>query len=1028
MKLIIKIIGFLLFVFPINIIYSQSPSYIKKNYTTDNGLPNNKIYCTTRDQFGFLWIATWDGVACYDGLTFKNYYHVPGDSTTIPYFESLDLIVDVKNNVWILARYISRYDRTANRFITFSPSSKNYIYSTTIYSMATDKDGNLFVQGNRGVERYNYKSGHFDIVKVFNNKGKIDSIKGLYIAIDERNNLYAFKNNRLYTGKLIQTGDGNRTFLIIQSEYTADFFITSFLNFFIRYKVINTDKKRIWIVSNNGLYYKNTGSNQFKEYLSEKDSTAILPEGKEFVWSKLGKGLFHYNPKSNRVLHYAHDVTQYIETSYLDRDGIIWYGSIYQSGEGTGLSEIVETRNSFKYFPDKDPDKNLDLIVFSILKDFNKNLWIGIKNYNWLVKVLPDRRIENKYNLGKALLKIGNNPRAIVEDEFHNLWIGYFNDLLMKYEYNKNKFIHYYPGLLKDKKISFMHQFKNIKILANNNILTAGNEGICIINPESNKVLYCFINNFLSFQDIYSVYINEHQKLWFGTNGKLVNFSEKLQPIKTIPVANGLYNIESICKDTLNSVWLALLGGGLCNFDLETYRSTYYTTSKGLPNNTTYSILKDKKGNLWISTDQGISMFNPKTQQFVNYGMSDGLKIEEFNSHAFFLSNDGEMFFGGMGGVVSFYPDSLMIHEKITDPPIIIRNLEVLIGSDKEYIPVFTKNHLLLSKGTRNIRTHFSCLDFRPSGKSHIRYRIMGFKEDWEIIDNSTRVIQLIGLKPGYYEIQLEATNLNGEWIRKSFLSITIPPFFYETLWFRYSAEVVIFIVLLSFVIMQLRNLQLQHKHRLAQLRIITMQGQLNPHFMSNSLSAIESFIPSKGESTGNRYISEVSRLMRTMIDYSNKEYVPFKDELELIERYLKAEQIRTGLSFDYEIKTIGIDVERFRIAPSMIQTFIENIIKHGLPLLQNRKGEIIIDFERPIKDHIVCIVRDNGIGIEKSARLKRSQIRASKGIEIIKERLRLYNSIHKTKLKLNISAQFPDEDDKGTIITIDIPIKVPCK
>jgi ligand-binding sensor domain-containing protein len=118
------------------------------------------------------------------------------------------------------------------------------------------------------------------------------------------------------------------------------------------------------------------------------------------------------------------------------------------------------------------------------------------------------------------------------------------------------------------------------------------------------------------------------------------------------------YNVEDLSFDDSGNIWIALLGGGLEMFNPVTVEKEFLTTVDGLSNNTTYCILKDKQHNLWISTDNGISRFNLNTRKFRIFGYTDGLKIHEFNSDAAYLAPDGQMFFGGMGGVAGFYPDS----------------------------------------------------------------------------------------------------------------------------------------------------------------------------------------------------------------------------------------------------------------------------------------------------------------------------------------------------------------------------------
>jgi len=124
----------------------QKNMYIR-NFTTDNGLPNNSIRSITQDQTGFLWIGTWDGLSRYDGYEFKNYYHRPGDSASLPYFTVLKVYVNRYNQVWVLTenRCLCRYNRANDTFIQFRlPREKNGVVPA-IDNMALDTKKNIWI-------------------------------------------------------------------------------------------------------------------------------------------------------------------------------------------------------------------------------------------------------------------------------------------------------------------------------------------------------------------------------------------------------------------------------------------------------------------------------------------------------------------------------------------------------------------------------------------------------------------------------------------------------------------------------------------------------------------------------------------------------------------------------------------------------------------------------------------------------------------------------------------------------------------
>jgi LytS/YehU family sensor histidine kinase len=205
---------------------------------------------------------------------------------------------------------------------------------------------------------------------------------------------------------------------------------------------------------------------------------------------------------------------------------------------------------------------------------------------------------------------------------------------------------------------------------------------------------------------------------------------------------------------------------------------------------------------------------------------------------------------------------------------------------------------------------------------------------------------------------------------------------------------------------------------------LITLQGQINPHFLSNSLAATDTFIASGNTDKANQYLGEVRNLMREMIDYTGKEYIPMEEEIGLLTRYLTAEQIRVEYLFDFDIIKEDIRIDNILIAPSMIQPFVENSIKHAFRDLERKKGMIRIIFKQESKAFLTCFIDDNGVGKRSLTGTFPAPKRKSKGDELIKERLDLYNKLNKTNLHFDTQNLFPGEKFPGTRVKIQIPCK----
>jgi len=808
-KVIISFFVFLTYSFPV---FPQPADFKVKTYTTENGLPHNQVREIAQDQYGFLWVATWDGLACFDGLEFRKFYHVPGDSTTLPYFEIHDLAIDKDNTVWVIAKHLCAYDRNKDLFITYSVASAHYMRSDQAYSIATDKDSCLYVWGDHGLERFNPVTKRFDAVELVDPNTKADHFEIAQISIDQQNNLWFFvgSTKKLYQGTIQPAGSGGKYHVIIQNSYRVPVPDVNISNYAFQFHVFNSGSKRIWITSNTGLYVKENDNDFFQEYAHDKPSISDFPETHNMVWSVLGKGLFYYNPNTKKIFSFQNESESFVESFFVDKDGIVWFGSMDRSEEGTGLHEIIFSKEYFQFYATGGPGQNEETAVFSILKDSHENLWVGTKNNNYLLKILPDGTTCKENLLTPAMSKLGRHPRAIVEDKDHNIWVGYYGRLLMKRKAGQKQFQAFSPDPPDDPGFAMMNSFKHILILPDKTILLSGSGTICILNPVNNKILHAYKTD--PGMDIYSACVDQNHDLWFGASGKLLHFNENLQLREVLTVGNGFYNIEYICEDGPNSLWLALLGGGICRFNRISHQSISYTTRNGLLNNTTYSILKDRKRNLWISTNQGISMFNPTTDQYVDFQEDDGLKIKEFNADASFLSGTGEMFFGGMGGVVSFYPDSLLHYRTRADPSVILTDLIVEPRSRQLLLPVYHNQHFILGKGTKNVTVKFSCIDYFTAGQNHFRYRLLGLSDDWNMLDGNSRYVNLYGLKPGNYVFQLEFTGKQGTWLNSNVLYFTITPALFEYTWFWYAAILLFFLLLAGITYLFFRDIKIRNE------------------------------------------------------------------------------------------------------------------------------------------------------------------------------------------------------------------------
>jgi tetratricopeptide (TPR) repeat protein len=205
-------------------------------------------------------------------------------------------------------------------------------------------------------------------------------------------------------------------------------------------------------------------------------------------------------------------------------------------------------------------------------------------------------------------------------------------------------------------------------------------------------------------------------------------------------------------------------------------------------------------------------------------------------------------------------------------------------------------------------------------------------------------------------------------------------------------------------------------------LALKSLRSQMNPHFIFNALNSVNSFIATNDERTANKYLSDFSRLMRSVLENSEEDFIPLKKEIELLELYTKLEHFRFQDKFDYSIDVDEtIDVEEFQIPPMLLQPYIENAVWHGLRY-KTEKGQLNIVIKLKSKDEITITITDDGIGRERSKALKTTnqQKQNSKGMNNIKKRVAILNDMYKDKVDVAIE-DFQDVKDVGTKVVVTL-------
>jgi len=999
-------------------------NYYIKTFTTENGLSYNAIRSITQDKTGFLWIATWDGLSRYDGYEFKNYYHRPNDSTSIPFFAIEKLVVDKMNNLWVLLPgYLPViYNRSNDQFCqSFKPKVTSKFYDVT-----TDADGNVWLSGEQGLEKFDCTTQafkHFDIIGEDFERVTFNDIKP-YISLDSQGNIWIFihKDDYIQIYKSTKFETDHIKFIKYNPLRFKNLLLNRNLyNYMRSYHIVPTTKNNYWLITNFGLLFKSNSDRVFEVFNGElsKEEFTNTPS----FSSGMDNSSILFHDSVHQVNHrIVLNSRQLVSSTYVDKQNSYWYSTLQISGEGSGLSHAIKTPSFFKhYFLDQNKNNDLNA-YFPVLKTKNGEIWAGPRNLNRIFRIGPDGKLIQCNELDQDTWRNADHPRAFLEDSA-GVWIGYFRNMLMYFDCRNKIFIKKIVKVLNDGTLNNPNSFYSLEPV-DQDLLINGGRSIYRYNPRNGNLSFLWGNN--NDLSIYCIRRDNKNHFWLGLQNSTIKcFNLDFKEIASYVLCNDHYNVQDICIGNHHDLYMALLGEGIAHLDLTTSKTDFLTTENGLSNNTCYNILKDKSGKLWISTNHGISQYDPELKLFRIFGPGDGLKIDEFDAGASFLSNDGEMLFGGVGGVVGFYPDRLNnTAESQQIQPLVITDFKVSGIPRLFKKAIYDLDTVILEKGEDNFQLSFACIDFKNADKIKYRFQLIGEDHLYTETDHLHRFVHYANLVPGNYQIKIEATNSQGAWVSKSSLVILIPPHFYQVIWFKLGIILFLLLIASAFIVFYIRQIRIKATQEQAQLRLESLRGQMNPHFIFNSLNSINYFISQNDRLSANRYIADFSRLIRSFLGNLSKEFIPFERELESLRDYLQLEHLRFGDKFDYSIEINDeLDTERLSVFPGMVQPFIENAVWHGVRGLLNRKGIVTIKFLPGSDTHIVCLIEDDSIGRKLAmARENRENGRKSRGIGIVTERLRIINQMRKSNLRLIIEDCYSDREETGTRVTIEIP------
>jgi ligand-binding sensor domain-containing protein/class 3 adenylate cyclase/predicted metal-dependent HD superfamily phosphohydrolase len=829
------------------------------------GLSQSTVNSILQDKRGFMWFATQDGLNRYDGYTFTVFKHSLQDTNSISDNFIHAIVEDIYGNIWAATDAgLNSYNPETGRFTRYlaQPYNKNWLGGNTIHALAADKNGNIWVgTADAGLYYFDVKAKLFKAYKSDYSDTTISSNAIQCLYIDKNENLWI----GTVGGGLNLFDSKNKKFKVYQESATE----TSISNNLV-WSVFEDSEGFIWIGTNNGLNRFDTKMQTFKHYknkpgdifsLSNNIVKSILEDNQGNIWVATTGGLNKLNKATGTFTRFQYQ--PYIQTSlsndnlfslYQDRTGNMWVGT------NKGICKFDNAKQNFIHYrniPYEENSINND-VIWSIYQDSQGILWVGTEE--GLNKI--DRKLFKvkhfKHGASKRNSKFNEYVFALFEDSDGVLWLGTDGGI---YSFNKlNETFTLFKTPAKD--ISPLEDKRVYTIFEDTrkNLWIGTKEGLYIIDKSRKKIKH-FVNNpsdstSISNNIIRTIIKDKNNTIWIGTNGGGLNKAIVVENegdftvhFKAYQAAKGGLNnniILSIYEDKNGFFWIGTYGGGLNKFDPSTGSAEAFTEKNGLSNNVVYGVYSDSNENLWMSTNKGISMFNPHKRQFINYYENDGLQSNEFNIGAHYQSKKGELFFGGINGLNSFFPDKISIN---TIPPqVVLTDFQII---NKHVYPgensplkksISETEELILSYKDDVITFEFAALHYTSPEANRYAYMMEGFDEGWNYVD-TRRQASYTNLDPGTYTFRVKASNSDGIWNEDGVkLTIIITPPFWMRWWFRITFILGIIGIIFYFYRIRINHINSQKKYleKLVRERTLEIVQQNEKIRKQNELLAIE--------------------------------------------------------------------------------------------------------------------------------------------------------------------------------------------
>lgn len=735
-------------------------------YSTDEGLPQNSVWNIFQDSNGFIWTATSNGLARFDGRQFVVYSHRADDVQSLSSNGFTQITESAGGVLWIgTDAGINRYDPATGKI------SRSYFSGKRSYHIpvVTDEQQQLWVWvNNTGFVLIDTRSGNTTrTITAKSLAPQLDSAYCLRVRSDGQGNCWILTDS---AGLFCYNRHSGKTRQVVAGRVRSGF------------SMLRADgDSLLWVTmetpgANMLLLDQRTGTIRQRILLSDAEGKSAIATNccrtsAGMCVATSAAGVF--------VLGRDEHTGQYITRENLlpgnacysllcDGGGLLWVGT-----DGNGLFKENGIQKKFTSYTNAFRQQNMvktiftsDSLVYSCL--YNEGIDVFTRSGKWLRTLTPGA--DRPFRFTGAALR---------EDDAHYWLLG--ENCFGLFDLRTETFLNLLPVVQRD--VPGTSPVPHFACMVKNAAgeLYAGFGDLLVKISRSGSGWKTTVLKKFTGDPVSALLLLPDGRLFAGTYQTLYSCDASLSHWEKHDNLISGTHVKSLCADASGRVWIGSIYGLLC-FEPGAKTLKRFDERQGLPNNFIYGLLPDPEGNIWFSHNRGISKLDPEKQTFVHYNKENGLQSDEFNTGAFHRAADGHLFFGGVNGTNGFDASAIRPHPAL--PRVILSDARLF----EEPLPGDTlpwaRRHLQLAYDQNTLSFELAALLFTAPPRTRYAWRLEGLDAEWT--EGGTRpYMRYANLAPGQYVLHARATNGDGLWGKPYvLLHITITPPFWQTTWF----------------------------------------------------------------------------------------------------------------------------------------------------------------------------------------------------------------------------------------------------